>query len=395
MMSKYFCYQANDSDCGFASLKMLLAIRSKERGCLNIQKKNKRTNYSFADLIAIAKDYGLSLAGYRYEKKDNVSVKTPFLALLGHNHLVVVTRLNSFSVTYLDPAKGKIKTHRDEFNQRWSGDTLEVESDKTENIKLVTPCKKTKLNSLFPKLVNFILSTSSLASLLLGFFFIKDDAYIFIPLILLGVFISIELVQKWYLIKQINLFDIRYAPIYFNDNANINREDLIEYNDFKKIYFTFENKIIISFAAAIIIIVALIINSPINALGVLFVLLMNVVSKILFKNKDDRQLDKIDRAEEGVIKSNNTSSADVLKICTLSNKYAFNISIRKCVYSFLILLLSFFMMLYSKIASVNFLLFHFGLYYVLNTYIDTLVSYTDQKREYEKSKARFLDKCNL
>ena len=388
MMSKYFCYQANDSDCGFASLKMLLAIRSKERGCLNIQKKNKRTNYSFADLIAIAKDYGLSLAGYRYEKKDNVSVKTPFLALLGHNHLVVVTRLNSFSVTYLDPAKGKIKTHRDEFNQRWSGDTLEAESDKTENIKLVTPCKKTKLNSLFPKLVNFILSTSSLASLLLGFFFIKDDAYIFIPLILLGVFISIELVQKWYLIKQINLFDIRYAPIYFNDNANINREDLIEYNDFKKIYFTFENKIIISFAAAII-------NSPINALGVLFVLLMNVVSKMLFKNKDERQLDKIDRAEEGVIKSNNTSSADVLKICTLSNKYAFNISIRKCVYSFLILLLSFFMMLYSKIASVNFLLFHFGLYYVLNTYIDTLVSYTDQKREYEKSKARFLDKCNL
>ncbi len=390
-MSRYFCYQANDSDCGFACLKMILAIKYKNEGCLNISKKNKRTNYSFADLIAIGKDYGLSLTGYRYEEKEKVSVKTPFLALLEQNHLVVVTHLNSFKVTVLDPSKGELRMTRAEFNKIWSGDTLEIESFKAVKFN----SRRLKVTPFLPKLINFILSISSLASLLVGFFFIKDDAYIFIPLILLGAFISIELVQKWYLIKQLSLFDEKYTLLYFKDISSVNREELIEYSEFKKTYFSFESKIIVSLCASIVIIVALIINAPINALGVLFILLMNVVSKIIFKNKDEKRLNIINEAEDGLVKTKNASANDILKMCNLSNKYAFNISLRNCVYSFLILLLSFFVMLANKIASVNFLIFHFGLYYVLNTYIDTLVSYNDQKKEYERSKARFLDKCNL
>ncbi len=391
MMSKYFCYQANDSDCGFASLKMLMAYKCRNTNYLRITKDKKLGSYTFADLIAIANNYGFSLAGYRYEEKKNVSVKVPFLALLERNHLVVVTRLDSFKVKILDPSRGEVTLSRDDFIKSWSGDTLEIKSFKQSSFKK----ERIQFCSWHSKIFTYLLSISSLASLLVGFFFIQDDTYIFIPLILLGVFISIELVQKWYLIKQINLFDIKFTPIYFKENDNLNREGLIEYSEFKKICFSFENKIAVALCASAAIIVVLVINTPISVASILLILLMNVISKMLFKNSDEKRLDIINKSEDSLLNSNNASSQDIMKICNLSNKYAFNISLRNCIYSFLILLLSFFTMIASGIVSVNFIIFHFGLFYVLNTYIDTLVSYLDEKKQYERSKARFLDKCNL
>ena len=52
---KYFIYQGNDHDCGFAALKMLLANLAKDKSYLYIPKPAKREYYTLEDLNDIAK----------------------------------------------------------------------------------------------------------------------------------------------------------------------------------------------------------------------------------------------------------------------------------------------------------------------------------------------------
>ena len=391
-MRRYFCYQGNDNDCGFASLKMLLAVTNKNEGYLRLEKTTKRDNYSFADLISIASDYGLSLTAYRYSKEEEVSIKAPFLALLDQNHLVLITSINSFAVTVSDPSLGIVVLKRGEFEKRWSGDTLEVK--RFQQIAYVKD--KVQFQKRSSKLFSFTFSILSLSSLLAGLFFVKDNSYIFVPIIFLSLFIVIELLEKWHIIKQVNLFDERFVPLYFYDSKNISKKELLDYSEFKKMYFTFDNKILSSILISIVIIVTLIVNNPSNAIAILGILFLNIAFRILFKDRDEAKMREITNSENHLFASPQISSSlDLLKITKLSNKFAFIITLRRSVFSFMILIISFLMMIVSQEVSVNFIIFHFGIFYLLNNQFDNLVGFIDLKKEYEQGKARFLDKCNL
>ena len=68
----YVCYQGNDHDCGFAALKMLLANKVHNKSYLYIKKPSKKKDYTFQDLIRIAKSYGFVLSSfYTFTKHCN------------------------------------------------------------------------------------------------------------------------------------------------------------------------------------------------------------------------------------------------------------------------------------------------------------------------------------
>ena len=57
---RYFTYQGNDYDCGFASLKMLLCYAHKTPKYLRLAKpEEKRSRYSYRDLLDIAARHGV------------------------------------------------------------------------------------------------------------------------------------------------------------------------------------------------------------------------------------------------------------------------------------------------------------------------------------------------
>ena len=65
-------------------------------------------NYSFLDLVNIAKKYKLYLKGYSGNNLDKV--KTPCIALIKgviNNHYVLITKISKRNVCYNDPATGK------------------------------------------------------------------------------------------------------------------------------------------------------------------------------------------------------------------------------------------------------------------------------------------------
>lgn len=389
---RYFIYQGNDNDCGFASMKMLLALVNKNPGFLYLDKPTKRERYTFSDLIAIAKDYGLFLKAYEYEPKSPLDIKTPFLALIDGNHLVLVKEMRKKKVIVYDPAEGTVALKHVEFSKRWNKMTLEIDHFEKQNFVK----KKPELLPLKKRIVSLLFSFLSIASLLVGFFFIKNDVYIFIPVIMLALFAIFELVEKWYLIKEINFFDNLYMPKYFAKNNDDAISKYKEYTNRKKDFFQFDRKAYSSFGIIAVFIFVLVFNNLWNAIAVIFLLLLALSEKQFFKSKDNEKELNLTKLENTLVKGDNKNLIpDLLSISESSNSFALRLSTRKCVNAFIIILLSLGMMIISKEISVNFVIFNFGLFVILFDNIDSALGIGDKSKKYLKEKMRFLDQCIL
>ena len=66
----FYISQLNESDCGFASLKMLLANLYQERDYLFIKQDEEHGPYSYFDLIKIAQNYNVTLEGFKFKNKQ-------------------------------------------------------------------------------------------------------------------------------------------------------------------------------------------------------------------------------------------------------------------------------------------------------------------------------------
>ncbi len=390
-MSKYFCYQGNDHDCGFASLKMLLATINKNKSFLRLRNPFKNQSYSFSNLIDIALQYGVTMSGYKCVNKDIDAIKPVSLALIDSNHLVLVNKLTTKFIYVNDPDKGKLKLRLNEFKSRWSGELLEVDSF----IPYYLSIPKITIISPISNVISYFLSTLGVASLVIGLYFVKSDSFIFIPLILLTIFMIIELVENWYLIKIINNFDNRYIPLYFN-SENSCQESYKTYSNFKANYFSIYRKLFATFLLSAIIVVSLIINDAHNCVMILSLLLIIIIEKMLFYKRDCKKKIEITHLESLALTDPNSNPInDIKNICSKSSKFALNFSIRKCINTFIVLIICFLLMLFAGEVSTNYILFHFGLYYILLTNLNILLDADWTLSDFNKDKARFIDKCNL
>lgn len=388
----YFTYQGNDHDCGFACLKMLLAALNKNKSYLYLDKEGKRSEYSFLDLIEIGKEHGVLLKPYRYHIDEVNDIKTPFLALVNENHLVLIKSSKRGVYEVYDPAKGIYKMKQVDFDKIWTGKTLEV----VEHNVVPYKKKKTMIMPVRFSIVSLIISLISLASILVGFFFVKDDAYFFIPIIFLAVFAISELVDNWYLIKEINIFDKKYIPIFFKVKKDDVKKQYEDYIKFKKDYFGFARGFYTACMMASLIMVVLIINDPINSVACLMLILLILLEKMLFKRKDYEAKKELDKNEELLIDIRNKNLVDdILLINQSANSIALNFSMRKCINTFILVILSFTMMMVSENVSVNYIIFHFGAFYLFFNNIETIITMGDKKKEYDIAKCRFIDTCNL
>ena len=100
---KYFIYQGNDHDCGFAALKMYLATLAKDKSYLYIPKPKKREHYNLDDLAEISLSYGVELEVCGCSKDYYESLDEPALTLIDENHVVMIKRVRKKSITLYDP----------------------------------------------------------------------------------------------------------------------------------------------------------------------------------------------------------------------------------------------------------------------------------------------------
>ena len=147
---------------------------------------------------------------------------------------------------------------------------------------------------------------------------------------------------------------------------------------------------------ASLIMVVLIINDPINSAACLMLILLILLEKMLFKRKDGEAKKELDKNEELLIDIRNKNLVDdILLINQSANSIALNFSVRKCINTFILVILSFTMMMVSENVSVNYIIFHFGAFYLFFNNIETIIMMGDKKKEYDIAKCRFIDTCNL
>ena len=160
---KNFCYQGSEHDCGYASLKMLLAIISKNKNYLYLPKEKECDTYSLLDLIEIAATHQVNLGGYEMEFNKIHDQKLPLILEVRKNHLVVLTKVKNGIYYINDPSEGKLRMKGEELAKLYSGHVLRVED---ENLNREYKTEKPRL---VPKTYTYVhIAVGALVVLMLG-----------------------------------------------------------------------------------------------------------------------------------------------------------------------------------------------------------------------------------
>lgn len=389
---KYFIYQGNDHDCGFAALKMFLATIAKDKSYLYIPKPSKREYYSLEDLSLISKVYGVPLDANACSKDYYDFLKGPCLALVDDNHIVMVKKRKKKSILIYDPGRGIIKMKKDEFLRRWRGVILEATSP-TSILKI----DKIRQN-LLPQKINIFSYIISLIStgLLIGSFYLLNKIQNFVfSLVFLMLFVTSQLVEKFLLYKQIYTFDKEYIPKYFEIKKNCSKEGYIKYNDYKKHFFTNNRQSLASLLLAFTITFLLCFNDFRNVFVLLALILIKLLEIIVFSRPDQDLKGRIAEIENCDFKEQITVKEMATSASGLANKYLFTNSIKEIFYIFISFSFAITMMFVTQNIGCNYVIFHFVMYYAGFVSYNQLLNNLSNKKETDKMERRFFDSCNL
>lgn len=389
---KYFIFQGNDHDCAFAALKMLLANLAKDKSYLYIPKPTKREYYDLFEITKLSKAYGVELETNGCTRDYFDYLKEPSLTLIDENHVVMIKKRRKRSLILYDPGRGVVKMRKDEFLRRWRCVVLEpicveniVQIDKIRQ-SIITP----KLNAL-----SCIFSLCSAGLLIGAFFLLNKIENIIYSLIFLSLFVSFQIVEKFILYKQVYSFDKKYIPQYFSLKKNCSKEKYVQYNEFKKSFFTHNRQIISSVLLAFTVTFLLCLNDFRNVFALLALILLKLLELIIFSKNDQDLKNRIAEIENNSFKDSDVAKDLALEACQKADEHLFFDGAKEIFYIFAAFVFAISMMFITQNNGCNFVIFHFVMYYAGFVSYNQLISNLSLRKENAKMERRFFDSCNL
>lgn len=388
----YVCYQGNDHDCGFAALKMLLANRSNNKSYLYIKKPSKKKDYTFQDLIRIAKSYGFVLSSFYMPPEDVKCLSRCSIVQLKNNHAVFIIRVGKKKIAYFDPGEGKKCVSHSEFANIFSGYLIECTNSK--DAREVDDQKERMINP-WMDVFHYGIIATIFGLLMAGIYLIQDNSSIILTMAFLLGFAVAELVENWYILKELKYFDNKYLSIFFSRKYNQNMERYRFYTEYKSKYFIVSKLLLSSMIMITAFSVLLCLNDYRNVFVFLVLLLIRMLENILLSKKEKKDMNTIDGIEATMFDSKTTMLRSLGRANELSGKVALGLSLKKVAYLFICLCLSLGMMIVSGIVSTNFIIFHFGIYFLMSEALGNVVSFFSTSNDRKIKQARFLDLCDL
>lgn len=389
---KYFTFQGNNHDCGFASLKMFLAALAKDKSYLYIPKPSKREKYTLEDLVRVSKTYGVPLECYGCSKEFYDELDEPCLTLIDENHVVFVKKAKKRRIILYDPDKGKVKIKKDEFLRRWRCVILSTDSPETvEKLSKIrhkiVPTKLTVLEAISAVLSSIIL---------VGAFYFLNDAQNYIySFIFLGLFLMFQIIEKMLLYKQVYTFDTKFIPYYFELMKNCKKKNYEEYVEYKRSFFVAKRSILSSFLTALMITFLLCLNEFRNIFVLIALILIKLLEKMLLSKVETDSKNVIAELENKAFDDPTLTKNYALKANLEANKHIFYNSIKEIFYIFMSFVFALLMMFTTGNSGCNYVIFHFVMYFTgfnsYNQFIDCL----SLRKETKRKQARFFDCCNL
>ena len=389
---KNFCYQGNEHDCGFAALKMLFSIISKNQNYLYLQKGSQSEHYSFLDLIEIAATHQVNLAGYELEFKKMKEQKLPILVQLAGNHMVVLKKIRKNYFYVLDPARGKLKIHENDFLKVYSGHCLVIE---TEELDRKFKADKPRLMPVSYGIVHLVVAAVLIGMLGLDFYLMNMSENVPFIFMLIMFLILVEVFENWYLLKMSDYFDAHYIPLFFRKETNQNYDDYKKFLGVKVKLFQSSKSMVVFASLAIILGVLISLNEPKNLLVIALIAIYKAVEKYITQRHDDEAIQEMSHQESVAFDHADQAIPTLLSLNKKSNQFGMAITTRNCFFQLILMLLTLFMMILSNNMSANFAVFHFGIYFVIGQGISLIFNHLTNRQEDLKNLAQFYDKCGL
>ena len=389
---KYFTYQGNDHDCGFAALKMFLANLAQDESYLYIPKPSKREFYNLDDLVNIANQYGLDVEACSCSKDYYDCLDEPSLTLIDNNHVVMVKKKNDKRIVLYDPDRGIIKIRKDEFLRRWR--CIVLEANNPEGVVKINNINRRLLPQKL-NILNCLVALISTGLLIAAFYLLNKSENFLFSLLFLFLFIGCQIAEKCILYKQVQTFDNEYIPKFFTAKKNCKREKYAEFSEYKRKFFTSNRQTLVSILIAFTITFLLCFNDFRNVFVLLALILIKLLDIIVFSRVEDDTRNRIAEIESQSYQDSLMMKTLALDAHSKANVHSFLLSIKEIFYIFIAFVFATVMMFITNNIGCNFVIFHFVMYYSGFLSYNQLLNNLSLRKENAKLQCRFFDSCNL
>ncbi len=387
----YFTYQIKEDACALACFRMILV---NETGKMRYRdaKLEKHPPNSLSDLEEGAKRYGHALSFYEAEKKEinyPFSKKQGFLATLGdrkNGHMVYVRKIKKGAVYYYDPAIGKCKKKKAEFERMWTG----VFGILEKGSSIAYPPKKAIINPVKRALLT-LLSLVSEGSLLAGLAFFYQEGNILLPVLSFVIFGLLSVVNRIITLRTNRELDETTLGKIYRDDSKEMIQLYKQYHIYKRYALNGIPDSICAGCVALAFTILIAINNPFFLLPVFLMILGYLGFGAMIKNRVSRKENVLENLENSLSKkqSKEEITSSLKTIGTLSSSLASEIEYGRIVLTVGLLSSNLLSLLGEKEITLNFYLFH--LFSLLAVFLLSKkgIDFLNDRREYEVAKGYF------
>ena len=395
----YYIPQTNNSNCGFACLKMLLAILHNDENYLYLSEDEKHGRYSYQDLLLIAQRYDVTLMGATIDDKDDLRHFNKFPVILTIEeanrgpHALLLSQRKGNRVKVHDPAKGVYWLKISKLITSWDGTFLGVNHFERKPYPYpVIDTKDTKgmvLSAVFQTLAAVFIAAMT--------FFIKPNGNYLMAIIFATLSLLSEILLRFVLLKRMQRCD-KYFRRFLK---YVRSQNYYEYykrsQEYKKCSLSMSVNLIFS----MLIVIMIIAISLINSLNYIILIIASIIGAYLdafvftpFKNDLEKAVNK----EENDLKMISDVEGVELQVKNMEVKayrYAYYEYAKKVVVAVLFLIASVALSISQKNFTITNVVFSLCLSLLLYQSLVPLFNYDYRVEENLLCKARINNVVHL
>ena len=393
----YFIPQIDNSDCGFACLKMMVAHLYKDEKALYIKQNENHGPYNFYELKEKGKEYGIELEGVEIGVKPSIKeMRLPLIALLKKKndlfHYVLVTKVKGGFVRYLDPEDGPCICSNKSFFSMWTGTALIIQDfTKDDGIMFTTDDIHRKSSNIIVTVFQII----SAVMLGVGIYFIDEQTKIFIPILFLALSLVAEILLRIILIRKMEKFDDEYMT-----GISVDKKEFYTFyerlEDYKRKSITQRMNIVFSFVIIIFLSVIVLMNNIYNAFLVLIPLFLSIVDTkfVMSSIRGKDELIGLEESEIKSLKTIDTFKSQVNKLHQRGYKLARLTLIKKYVFLAILMVVALLTTVFNETFSLPYVIFYFAIGYTIFEQFENFLLYPIKEKELLRSKIRLYNITN-
>lgn len=358
----HYVKQLTKDDCGFASLKNLLANLFKDSSYLNLKQDENHGPYSYKEITEIAINEGVILKGLRFDKIEELSqfVKNkPTIVSIKEEctlHAVLIVKIKKKSVTYLDSNKGVISKRKEDFFDQWDRTALVVSDYKKNDTKIFND-KFVSKRSISLAIIFQLLSS---IAMMVGILFLDKNIWFGLSVITFGLAVALDLIFRSRSFKILKAIDSRCESkeLITNNDFDLYVDRL---EDYKKSFVTIITSSVSSVIMSVFIIFILLLNNYHNVFLIAVVLIIELFDLSFLNKHEEKRRSELEQLESQMKKSSHNEEKHMLllKLHSLSYKYGYYKYFQKVFESFILIISIILIMLMDGIINFQYIVFYF------------------------------------